>query len=925
MKKKERVLVASASDEVRGSITTILKEYYEIVEVSDAWQMISHMEDEHQNYDIALIGTGIMQCGEIDVFEYVSNRQWASKMPVVAIADDEPIEEEFIVKIFNTGFVEVVRPPFYNIEILGKMENVKRCFYQKASAGEDALVMLSSIFFEIFKVNLTTDFCERVRLSNQDITKGEEASGSLSVWIEKVIQEGLVFESDVEEFRRISNPENLRREFWSGKKYIDYRYRRRMGEEIRWVSMVIVPAMEYKDDNQILIMYIRDIHDEYTRYMEELMPESEPVESRRINLTKHIGGNASYEEFVEEYGKGIPYADEKQLFYERFRCENLISRFLTGEKRQTMDYLKHHGEKGWRRYQISVDLLQTKYTDDIEGIFCTRDVTESYIEEKLPELLYNEKYESVSMIDVLRQKYIVKTSKFSGGFAKHKEQDYQEALQYYAQNYIASNEKEIFCLNTSLSTITRRLSENETYDFTIYQRGEDEEYSLKEYKYMYFDRRQNLILATIEDVTNIVGKDVLTSGLNRRGFIQQAMALLAKNPDTEYSMLFFDIKGFKAINELFDIEGGDDVIRYFHNVILNSNMTPVLVGRLDADHFVCIVKRAFLDTDEIIKICHNTFQKDGKKINLYARCGIYHIDDRNLKISGMFDRAKIAATHIDNEFVKPYEVFAKSMSERYVDKTKLMGELDYALDNKQFKVFYQPVFDAKTGKIASAEALVRWEHPSRGLVSPGLFVPALEENGHISKVDSFVQNTVWKFLEERKENNKFIVPVSVNLSWMDFYDVHMMESILSDVKNTTLTKGFPRFEVTETSYAAMASQNGTLLRNLRSLGAQILLDDFGSGYSSFSTVRDYEFDIIKLDMGFVQNIRKNPKVESIIHSIIDMAHHVNAKVIAEGAETKEQVDFLIRHDCDYIQGYYFSKPLSQEQFESLLEEQALVS
>ena len=177
------------------------------------------------------------------------------------------------------------------------------------------------------------------------------------------------------------------------------------------------------------------------------------------------------------------------------------------------------------------------------------------------------------------------------------------------------------------------------------------------------------------------------------------------------------------------------------------------------------------------------------------------------------------------------------------------------------------------------------------------------------------------FIKKRIEAGKFIVPVSTNLSWMDFYDTDMIETMISDLKQTSHPHGYIRFEVTETSYAGMAEKNHSVLENFRNMGAHILIDDFGSGYSSFSTVTDYNFDLLKLDMGFVRKIGKNSKIGSVIHSIIDMAHHMDIKVIAEGAETKEQVDFLRRHGCDYIQGYYYSKPLSMEEFGDMLDKQ----
>ena len=207
------------------------------------------------------------------------------------------------------------------------------------------------------------------------------------------------------------------------------------------------------------------------------------------------------------------------------------------------------------------------------------------------------------------------------------------------------------------------------------------------------------------------------------------------------------------------------------------------------------------------------------------------------------------------------------------------------------------------------------------MVSPGIFVPALEDSGRISQMDLFVERSVLSFMEERYKKGQFIVPVSMNMSQMDFFDKDMMASVLLDVSNTDLPMDYTRFEVTETAYSIVASNNRNVLLDMKRIGVKFYLDDFGSGYSSFSTIRDYDFDVVKLDMGFVQKIGTTAKANAVIQAIIDMAHAIGSKVVAEGAETKEQVDALREMGCDYIQGFYFSKPLPQEEFEALLNAQ----
>ena len=189
-------------------------------------------------------------------------------------------------------------------------------------------------------------------------------------------------------------------------------------------------------------------------------------------------------------------------------------------------------------------------------------------------------------------------------------------------------------------------------------------------------------------------------------------------------------------------------------------------------------------------------------------------------------------------------------------------------------------------------------------------------------MDLFVERTVKEFLEQRFAEKLPIVPVSMNMSQMDFYDKDMMAAVLLDVSNTIVPMDFTRFEVTETAYSTVAENNRNALLDMKRIGVKFYLDDFGSGYSSFSTIRDFDFDVIKLDMGFVQKIGTSIKADGVIWSIITMAHTIGTKVVAEGAETQEQVDFLKDCGCDYIQGYYYSKPLPEHEFAELLNKTA---
>ncbi len=573
--------------------------------------------------------------------------------------------------------------------------------------------------------------------------------------------------------------------------------------------------------------------------------------------------------------------------------------------------------------RINVDMACNSFSREIEGVLHFTDVTVAYLIENVPQKIYQKDYENIIIIDAKREK-MIKTDVLSSVISDYlkKEEAYEGYRSYSSHRAVVESERERFKKCVELSTIKEGLRKDKQYFFTIHETDKTGEVRLKRYSYIYIDERVDIIVGAREDITEFSEKDVLTGGYNRRGFIRITERLLNEVPDrTKYAVLFFNVKNFKAVNELFGVESGDVVLQNIFRTLTHSKLSPVITARVESDHFVCLVENKNLDFEELTSVCDNKFVKDGKCMNLIIRCGIFYVEEKPMKISGMIDRAKLAKRYITDEYVQPYMVYDHSMQVAYIDKAKLAGELQEGIAKEQFKVYYQPVIDTKTGKIASAEALIRWIHPDKGFISPALFIPALEENGHISELDFYVLKKVWQFINDRCENNKFVVPISVNLSWMDFYDEIMMEKILKEMDRFRENgrEHMARFEITETSYAAIRENRSGILESLRIKNAKILLDDFGSGFSSFGMLQDYDFDILKIDMSFIRKIGENPKTKSIVHSIIGMAHEIGIKTVAEGVETEEQVSFLRQSGCDYIQGYYYSKPLPEEEFVGFLE------
>lgn len=429
---------------------------------------------------------------------------------------------------------------------------------------------------------------------------------------------------------------------------------------------------------------------------------------------------------------------------------------------------------------------------------------------------------------------------------------------------------------------------------------------------------QHHFLVSLTDITMILDHDWMTDEYSHSGFLSKAEQLLKDPAYSEgYSIVYANIKGFKAMNDLLGRQNGDMII-FLERDVLVKELSPILIARLESDHFALITKTELITEDTMGRLCHQHYTEDTKRLPILIQCGIYNIKDPSKKVAHMLDQARLAETSLSSAHNITYAICSEQMSQDYVTQRIFITELDGALEKGEFIPYYQPIVDAKTGEIVSAEALIRWKHSERGMIPPGMFIPAFEKEGLTSKLDGFMINSVLNFNINRKKNGLKAIPCAVNLSRVDFYDTKLLSILKRKLQNQENVQDMLKLEITESAYAVLESDALVFLEEMRKLNLSFLLDDFGSGMSSLSTLELYDFDTIKLDMGFIRKIGKSAKAEAIIRHTIGMAHDMGAKVVAEGVEYKEQLEFLQSVDCDMIQGYYFYKPMPEDEFEALL-------
>ena len=933
---KLKILIVDDSELNRELLASMLEDEYEIYQVENGKKAIDILEENREQFKLVLLDINMPVMDGYEVLSIMKRRKWLDKLPVIVISAE--ISGESVKKAYELGASDYFVRPFNVAIVLRRVRNMITLYDNISSNLKDAVTMLSTIFYRILKIDLEADSYEIIEQGNSDPLRELYQKESISACLKDVAEKGYIHEEDYKEYTEFCSLEHLKKIFLDGSQYASLQYRRVLEGQYRWVSMEIVRSTEYREDNQQVVMYIRDINDDYLKLLQIAMCHTlDSVGIVSANISQGIclsfagrrdelecQSEESIDTYIQRVSEMIPMPESREHFCQVFSQQNMLKLFTEGTAALSMEAAFFYSEEQQPCVlRINVDMACNSFSREIEGVLHFTDITVAYLIENVPQKIYQKDYENIIIIDAKREK-MIKTDVLSSVISDYlkKEEAYEGYRSYSSHRAVVESERERFKKCVELSTIKEGLRKDKQYFFTIHETDKTGEVRLKRYSYIYIDERVDIIVGAREDITEFSEKDVLTGGYNRRGFIRITERLLNEVPDrTKYAVLFFNVKNFKAVNELFGVESGDVVLQNIFRTLTHSKLSPVITARVESDHFVCLVENKNLDFEELTSVCDNKFVKDGKCMNLIIRCGIFYVEEKPMKISGMIDRAKLAKRYITDEYVQPYMVYDHSMQVAYIDKAKLAGELQEGIAKEQFKVYYQPVIDTKTGKIASAEALIRWIHPDKGFISPALFIPALEENGHISELDFYVLKKVWQFINDRCENNKFVVPISVNLSWMDFYDEIMMEKILKEMDRFRENgrEHMARFEITETSYAAIRENRSGILESLRIKNAKILLDDFGSGFSSFGMLQDYDFDILKIDMSFIRKIGENPKTKSIVHSIIGMAHEIGIKTVAEGVETEEQVSFLRQSGCDYIQGYYYSKPLPEEEFVEFLE------
>lgn len=410
--------------------------------------------------------------------------------------------------------------------------------------------------------------------------------------------------------------------------------------------------------------------------------------------------------------------------------------------------------------------------------------------------------------------------------------------------------------------------------------------------------------------------DAATGLLSKEAFFDEAAAYLRHSGARDVSIVCFDVDHFKLFNDLHGLDCGDELLRYLGRA-LALRFSPdgaQPLARLAADTFALCATG--IRPERVERILVDISSECPNGIDAIVRAGVYRIEDPASPVSIMCDRAVIALRTVKGSYFDRVALYDPGMREALVLEREVVAGVESALREDRIELFLQPKCNIRTGKIVGAEALARWRHPERGIVAPGEFIPLIERNGLVRSLDLRVWEKTAAWIRGLIDEGVQPVPVSVNVSRADIYLVDVAAELHALVERYGIDPSLIEVEITESAYSERPDRIVAAFDELAERGFTVLMDDFGSGYSSLNMLKDINVDVLKIDMRFLD--RDDRRSKDIMESVIRMARWLDLPVIAEGVETREQVNFLLDVGCSYAQGYYYARPMEAAAFEALL-------
>ncbi len=415
-----------------------------------------------------------------------------------------------------------------------------------------------------------------------------------------------------------------------------------------------------------------------------------------------------------------------------------------------------------------------------------------------------------------------------------------------------------------------------------------------------------------EHLKKLAITDELT-GIHNMNYFHEQAAVIAADPNRKSGrliVLYVDIENFKTYNDKYGFEQGNELLKKV-STQLESAFEGELVSRFSDDHFVVLTDDDNI-ADKINTLSHSIRVKMDE-VYLGIKAGGYHLGNGAVDIASACDHARYACSTIKTNYDEHYCEYDKSMDDGVIRKHYIINNIRDAVAKEYIKVYYQPVVWAEDKTVCGVEALARWIDPRYGFLSPGDFIPALEESRQVYILDKGIVEIACRDIRDRMNSGEPILPVSVNFSRVDFESFNVVAYLKEVTAKYEVPPKLIHVEVTESALTMRSEELGEAIKKLNEIGFTVWLDDFGSGYSSLNVLKDYEFSVLKIDMNFLSNFSSNKKSKPILDSVVRMAEQIEMRTLSEGVETEEASEFLKEIGCERLQGYLFGKPMPKEE------------
>ena len=843
------------------------------------------------------------------------------------------------------------------------MYDVKRDYYRRTGIDRrsrselyrnaehiDALIDFGSMCFITFKADLTNNTYEIIHLMDgHDSSFRSECKTFVDV-MEYPIKVNSMHQEDIEDYIKYTNLDFLRENFkeYHGKINHWVRYRSTYGgEKYHLMEVQFFASRSYTDDNQVVYVMIKDmgsitqmgriLFDNVLKELSENFEsifyidfDNDRVYPYRMNasITRKQGvmlnEKPSYWDAMGTYIENSVHEKDKETMREICSKEYLqrqfkIRRAFSHDYRAIID-----GNEIYYRIKFS----------NMDGVGELHQCVVGFVNVN-SEVMLNKRYSdySNSIIivedndnnrEILREILQDEYSLFEASNGK-------EALgilkKYYEEiALVITDLKMPVCDGFELISIMQADAKYRDIPIIVTTAFSDEEKRIKclelgaadfiskPYNVTEIKKRVRsfMKLRSVTAILNTIEIDSVTGLYTKEAFYRYAQILIDSNPNTDYVVEVLDIIGFKAINEQYGVETGNKLLRYIADNGSNIGIGMIIGGRIGSDVFACL-RPSINITKEVEESYIKELKKNAPVPNLNIKLGHYLTKmGRNLPVQQMCDRARIAMMSIKGKYGEVSALYDDEMRDKLLVRQQIIDSMENAIRQEQFQVFYQPKYDINDNRMAGAEALVRWEHPDIGFMNPGIFIPIFEQNGFISELDKFVWEKVCQEIAYWIEKG-YQFPISVNVSRRDFLDPELADYIINLADKYSVPHELLHIEVTESAYSDNPSRLKETIGKLHKEGFVIELDDFGTGYSSITALNGMNIDVIKLDMSIIKEDSNNSD-RSVLEFSMQLAQMMHVKTVQEGVETFEQLERVKSLGCTYVQGYYFTKPLSKEDF-----------